>query len=133
MDEEVTRSTLRYLFDNPRCVHHERNGNIIIASYEHPLDVARILEESKCYHYKICFGDKYYNRYSRKTLTISENSHMAFGVIEKYNGEIIFKSQDIVIVKFRSFLKTCVALKKLQNLRIKAKFTEHRINEQINH
>lgn len=99
----------------------------IIAHYLSPLDIARIFEHSKSFFYTVCFSGQKYRNYSRKTLTISKNSQMSFGIIEKNKGQIIFNKGEIVIVRFRSFLKSCKVLQKLKLIKVKVNFTKLRI------
>lgn len=127
LDASVTRDILCKLFlNNNNCIKHNRNGNIIQAYYKQPLDVAIILKESKSFDYRICFAADSDDKHSRKTLTIYKNAHMAFGIIEKSKGKILFQDKNTVVTKFSSFFITCKALEKLQKLKVKAKFTSYK-------
>lgn len=124
LNEDVSSFTIwRLFFSNANCISYTRTNETIVAYYRNPVDVARIMEQSRSFHYKICFAGESYNKFSRKTLTISRNCHMAFGIIEKNKGNIIYEQENIIVVKFKTFLKTCKVLQRLKNIKIKVQFT----------
>lgn len=132
---DVDMTTLHKLFiDHPNCLKYNKERFLWTAYYKTPLDVARIIEEAKdAFYIVVTIMDKRHSYYSNKTLSLTKNSHMSYGIIEKNNGIILFEDKRMVIVHFKSFLKTAKVLEQLRNLNIKARFTRRRILSQILH
>lgn len=132
LNQNIDKCFLKRLTsNNPNCLQHETKGNMVIAYYKHPLHVALILKESKTYQYKLCFAKDSDDKHSRRTLTIRKNTHMSFGILEKNKGIIIYQEENVVVVRFQSFLRTCKVLKQLETIKVKAKFTSFKELKEI--
>lgn len=124
LDENISWKILRELLLNKNCRGVLINNDSIVIEYKTSVDTARILKLSKHFFYRICLTGRNSLKYDPKTLTISKNCNMAFGLLEKNNGQILYQHKNIVIVKFQSFLKTSIVLQKLKQIKVGVKYTK---------
>lgn len=133
LDKNISETTLSKLtLNHPGCVEIKiLSRHYITAKYRSPLDVARIMEQSKDHYYRVCFAEDDPFKTSYRTLTIYKNLNMAFGVIEKNRGRILYQDSSIIVIKFCSFLKTCKTLHKFDSIGVRAKFTTRKVIKKI--